>query len=230
MTNTPNPNTTSVFPSFSFDSVLNDDEKRALFENSTRVSFSKRETIITQNAEVKSIPFIQSGLVKLSKEMRVDKNMLIRIAKPGCFLGLPSVFGSTHYEYSIYSIDNSVVWFIDIEAFKKIIMNNGLFSLEIIKLLSSNAIFNINRLSGLIHKQLPGRIADIILYFSEEIFMQDAFTIPLTRLELAELAGTTKESLIRTLSEFKNDKIIDVNRNYIRIKSMHIIKTLSRLG
>jgi CRP-like cAMP-binding protein len=47
---------------------------------------------------------------------------------------------------------------------------------------------------------------------------------------LAELAGTTKESLIRTLTEFKNDKIIELDGKTIKIKSMDIIKTLSRIG
>ncbi len=102
--------------------------------------------------------------------------------------------------------------------------------MEVVKQLSTDNIFNINRLSSLLYKQLPGRVADIILYFSEDIFKNNTFTIPLTRQELAELAGTTKESLIRTLSEFKHDKIIDMNRNFFQVNSMHIVKTLSRLG
>jgi CRP-like cAMP-binding protein len=96
--------------------------------------------------------------------------------------------------------------------------------------ISSDNLFNIGRLSSLLSKQLPGRVADIILYFSEVIFESNEFSIPLTRQELAELAGTTKESLIRTLSEFKHDKIIDMTRNGFSINSLNILKTLSRLG
>jgi CRP-like cAMP-binding protein len=81
-----------------------------------------------------------------------------------------------------------------------------------------------------LYKQLPGRVADIILYFSEDIYGTQTFSFPLTRQELAELAGTTKESFIRTLSEFKNDKIIEMEKNAVTISSLNIIKTLSRLG
>ena len=56
------------------------------------------------------------------------------------------------------------------------------------------------------------------------------FTFPLSRKELADFAGTTKESFIRTLSEFKNDKIIEIDGARISVKSMDIVKTLSQLG
>ena len=88
----------------------------------------------------------------------------------------------------------------------------------------------IDKLSSLIYKQLPGRVADIIIYFSELIYKNSTFTFPLTRQELAELAGTTKESIIRCLSEFKHDKIIDIDRNTVTVLSPKIIHTLSRLG
>jgi CRP-like cAMP-binding protein len=80
------------------------------------------------------------------------------------------------------------------------------------------------------HKQLPGRIADVLLYFSEVIYESDTFDFPLTRRELAELAGTTKESFIRTLTEFKNDKIIKLDGSHVEIISNDIVKTLCELG
>ena len=83
---------------------------------------------------------------------------------------------------------------------------------------------------SLSHKQLPGRIAEVILYFSEEIYRDIEFDFPLTRLELAELAGTTKESFIRTINEFKHDKIIELDARHVRIISMDIVKVLSELG
>ena len=73
-------------------------------------------------------------------------------------------------------------------------------------------------------------MAAVILYFSEIIFKQQVFDFPLTRRELAELAGTTKESFIRTLAEFKNDKIIDLEGSRVSINSMKIIRTLNEKG
>lgn len=162
--------------------------------------------------------------------MRKGKNLMLRIEAPGHFLGLSSVFGSDIYDFSVSAIEPSTISYIDLSTFNEIIERNSRVGLEIVKLISRNDIFSITRLSSLLYKQLPGRVADIILYFAENIYKSPTYTIPLTRQELADLAGTTKESLIRTLSEFKHDKIIDMDRNSISIISHKILNTLSRLG
>lgn len=214
----------------SFAELLLDDEKEKLISSSNLVEYSKRDVILKQNARVSDIPIVIKGLVKISREMRKGKNIILRIAKKGTILGLSSIIDGETYEYSVTALEPCSILFIDTETFKWLLEKNGRFSFDILKQLSNDNTFNIHRLSSLLYKQLPGRVADIILYFSQEIFMNNSFTIPLTRQEIAELAGTTKESLIRTLSEFKHDKIIDMNRNSFSIISLDIIKTLSRLG
>jgi CRP-like cAMP-binding protein len=91
-------------------------------------------------------------------------------------------------------------------------------------------LFIFERLISQSHKQLPGRIADVLLYFSEDIYKSNTFNFPFTRKELAELAGTTKESFIRTLTEFKNDKIINIEGSQVEIVSLENVKMLSKLG
>lgn len=230
--NQPHQSNENIFSPLSlpFESVLLPDERDKLYNSTNKIEYGKRDIIIKQSARVSEIPLVLSGLVKISREMRRGKNVILRIAQPGSFLGLSSIFGSDVYEYSVFALESVTVRFVDIETFSWLIKKNGLFAMEVVKQISADNIFNITRLSSLLYKQLPGRVADIILYFSEDIFKNSTFSIPLTRQELAELAGTTKESLIRTLSEFKHDKIIDMNRNSFKINSMHIIKTLSRLG
>jgi CRP-like cAMP-binding protein len=120
--------------------------------------------------------------------------------------------------------------FIDINAFRQVLSKNGKFATMLIHNISLYGLLIFNRLLAQTHKQLPGRIADVLLYFSETIYKSLIFSFPLTRRELAELAGTTKESFIRTLTEFKNDKIIVLNGSEVEIKSLTIVKTLSEKG
>ncbi|MCK7511954.1 MAG: Crp/Fnr family transcriptional regulator [Desulfobacterales bacterium] len=127
-------------------------------------------------------------------------------------------------------VEPAEIYYIDINAFRNVLMQNGKYSLKVISKLSTDGLYIFDRLMAQSHKQLPGRIADVILYFSEVIYKNTTFTFPLTRRELAELAGTTKESFIRTLTEFKNDKIIHLDGSHVEIVSMKIIKTLSELG
>lgn len=79
-------------------------------------------------------------------------------------------------------------------------------------------------------KQVPGRLADVLLFFSTQIYKKDTFTLPVSRMDLAELISSTKESISRTLTEFRNDKIIELEDKEVTIKSLELLQILSRLG
>jgi CRP/FNR family transcriptional regulator len=201
-----------------------------LRKNSNVVSYNKKDSVFRQGTRTSHIMLLASGLVKVFKEGRNERTVLLSIAKPSEYIGMLSVMGDQIHQYSATAVEPSEICFIDINAFRNILMENGKFSLQLMSLISQNGLFIFNRLVNQTHKQLPGRIADVLLYFSEEIYGEYRFDFPLTRRELAELAGTTKESFIRTLTEFKNDKIIGLDGSRVQIISMDIVKTLSELG
>jgi CRP-like cAMP-binding protein len=213
-----------------YSELLTEEEKVKISENSNIVKYNKRDVIFLQNTRTSHIMFLKSGLVKIYKESPQGKVFILKIDVPGSFLGLMSVFGSDIQQYSGASVDMSEVFYIDINTFRNVILQNGKYAFKLIQKISNDGLFIFDRLISQCQKQLPGRIADVILYFSEVIYKSDKFIFPLTRRELAELAGTTKESLIRTLTEFKNDKIIDLDGSKVEIRSMKIVKTLSELG
>ncbi|MFO7657765.1 MAG: Crp/Fnr family transcriptional regulator [Bacteroidales bacterium] len=227
MTNNQNTDKETLIP---FGSCLTDEEIEIFQKNSNIVTYNKRENIFRQSTRTSHIMFVKSGLVKIFKEGRNNKFIILKIATPGEYLGLISIFGNNMHQYSASAVDSVEVCFIDLPAFTSFVKENGEFAMKIIGNLSNYAIYIFDRLMSQSHKQLPGRIADVILYFAENIFKSHTFEFPFTRRELAELAGTTKESFIRTLAEFKNDKIIQLNGSEVTINSIKIIKTLSNLG
>jgi CRP-like cAMP-binding protein len=213
-----------------FSSCLSEEEIEEIYQHSNAVKYDRKEVIFRQNTRTSHIMFVKSGLIKIFKEGRNNKYIILRIAIPDDFLGLMSIYGGDTHQYSASAIYPSEICFIDIDIFNKILKTNGEFTLNIISLISNDGLFIFDRLMSQSHKQLPGRIADVILYFSEILYKSDEFEFPFTRRELAELAGTTKESFIRTLAEFKHDKIINLDGARVTINSMNIIKTLSQLG
>lgn len=214
----------------SFFDLLNQEESDLILRHSNVVHYKKNDPIFRQNTLTSHIMYLKTGLVKIYKEGRMGKSVILNLETDGRFIGLMSVFGSDIHEFSASAIEPSDILFIDIGIFRQILNRNGLFASRIIHLVSVSGLFLFNRLIAQTHKQLPGRIADVLLYFSEIIYKSQSFTFPVTRRELAELAGTTKESFIRTLTEFKNDKIIEINGPMVEIKSLKIVKTLSELG
>lgn len=209
---------------------LTSEQAELINKNSNTVKFNKKDIVFKQNTRTSHVMFVQSGLIKIYKEGRNKKVIIFKIVTPGHFLANISIFGEDTFRYSASAIENAEILFIDIACFKEVMEQNGRFALLLIQLLSADNLYFFDKLMAQNQKQLPGRVADIILYFSKQIFNSNSFEFPMSRTELAELAGTTKESFIRTLTEFKNDKIIDIEGKNVKINSLSIIETLSKLG
>lgn len=213
-----------------FQELLNEEELEKIQKNSNIVTYNKQDVIFKQNTRTSHTMFVKKGLIKVYRENRNNKTKIIKITTPGQYLGLNSIFGEDTFSYSAEAIEKAEVLMIDSVIFEEILKENGIFTYHLMRYLSEDNLILFRQMISQSQKQLPGRIADIILYFTENIFNSQTFTFPLTRTELAELAGTTKESLIRTLTEFKNDKIIQLEGKKVKIISYDILKTLSRIG
>lgn len=210
--------------------LLTDEQKSLILSNSTIVHYEPKEVIFKQDTRTAHIMYVTSGLVKIFKEKKPDVTLLLKFICANNFLGLITYFGSELYQFSATAIVPSDILCIDSLFFKDILRENHNFTVNILNQVSQDALYIFNKLLKHIHKQLPGRVADVLLYFSEEIYHSETFIFPVTRKELAEFAGTTKESFIRTLTEFKNDKIIDLDGSKVTINSMKIVQKLSNIG
>ncbi len=213
-----------------YHNLLTEEQISLINNNSNLVTYKNKDIIFKQNTRTSHIMIIKKGLVKVYKEGRNERNYILKIAKPGEYIGLLSILGDEIFQYSSSAIDNTEICFIDINAFNDVLSKNGDFSGKLLQLTSQEGLYIFQKLQNQAYKQLPGRIADVILYFSEHVYDSTTFRFPITRKELAEFAGTTKESFIRTLTEFKNDKIIRLTNNEVEIISKDIVKTLSNLG
>ena len=210
--------------------LLSGEQLGLLKENSSIVEYRNKDIIFRQNTRTSHIMILINGLVKVYKESRNERIIILKLAKPGSYLGILSVLGDQIHQYSASALEDAAICFIDLNIFRNIILENGKFALNLLNTVSRDGLFIFNRLMAQSHKQLPGRIADVLIYLADEIYGSQKFVFPLTRRELAELAGTTKESFIRTLTEFRNDRIITLDGSNVEIISRNIVDTLSELG
>lgn len=213
-----------------FQEFLSENDSKLIQGNSNIVSYKAHDIIFKQNTRTSHVMFIKSGLVKLYSENKNQKNKILKLGTSKEYLGLNSILGEETFSYSAVAVQKTEIFIIDFEIFQQILKNNGQFSYALLKHITENNLILLSRLISQSQKQLPGRVADIILYFTEHIYNSEEFNFPLTRTELAELAGTTKESLIRTLTEFRNDKIIKLEGKKVSVISLEILNTLSRIG
>ncbi|MGC9471471.1 MAG: Crp/Fnr family transcriptional regulator [Bacteroidales bacterium] len=210
--------------------TLTEQDWKEMIRASNLVRFENRETIFRQDTRSSHFMFVEQGLVKIYKTGKSKKILTLKLEGPGHFVGLLSVLGSEIHQYSASAVGPASIRFFDHDTFLEVVMRNGNFSLNLLREISRHGLFMFDKLISQAQKQLPGKVAEVILYFSENIFHSQEFEIPLTREEMSQLAGTTKESFIRTLSEFRHDKIIDLDGKKISIRSMKIIRILNDLG
>jgi CRP-like cAMP-binding protein len=212
------------------DNVLSPSQVDKINKNSFIVSVKKGERIYSQDKPVSHLMFLISGLVKIHKEGQKNRSVILRLVGPGNYIGLFSVFFDIRYHFSSTALEDSEIIFINFPLFSELISESGPFAFDIIKHFSKDGIDLMNKLIYYPQKQVPGRIAEVLLNFAFDIYKKEEFILPLSRQELADLVYSTKESVSRTLTEFKNDRMIELNDRYVSLKSIDLLKMLSKLG
>jgi CRP-like cAMP-binding protein len=209
---------------------LSDEELGFLAKTSSQGYYRKSEIIFNENEEIQRFCFLKLGLLKLSKQDEEGKCHIISIAKPNDCVGLLSVFSNTFYKYSLTALEDSVIYYVDLAALKQVISNNGHFAVKMLARISDAADKVINNTFEINNKNLRGRIAYILLDFTENIYKKNSFESPVSRKEMGQLIGMTTENVIRILSEFRKDGIIEITGKTIKVLKPDFLHTLQRLA
>lgn len=194
------------------------------------IKFKKGEKILKEGSEIKEFVYLKHGLVKLSKKTPNKKDHIISVSKPKTFIGFLTVFSHDKYQYSLTALEESTLCFIDIHLIKKIIQENGLFAMDVLAKISQVSDEIIHRRVNICSKQLRGRIAYLLIFFSKDIYHNTKFELPLTRKEFGELIDMSTENVIRILSEFRKDGLIKIDGSKIEILNFESLDKVSRFG
>jgi len=207
---------------------LTKEELDLVTKTKKRVLFKAGEIIVKQGAPLSHVISFTSGLAKVYIEGSGNRNLLLHFVKPTQFLGSPGIYTDSVHYFTVSAVENSSVCFIDIDVFKKIIRENCDFANAFLQDVSQKGIFNYKRFISLTHKNMPGRIADGLIYMYDEIF--NSPTIKITRQDLADFTGMSKDSVVRTLKELSSDDIIEINDEGINILNIEKLHQISELG
>ncbi|MEI8202940.1 MAG: Crp/Fnr family transcriptional regulator [Bacteroidota bacterium] len=208
---------------------LNIEEFEILENNSTSVSFKKGEIIFKQDAPSLNIAYLRTGLVKIHMKGPSHEKIL-RIVKAPTYLGIPTSMDEKINQFSATALEDTTVCFIDSNIFRNFIYTNGKFAYEVILELCRNELFDYQRYASLAQKQVPGMVAETLICFADKIYHDNHFNIPLSRSDMADLIGTSRESVSRILTDFSNEKIIEVNNNEISIINKDLLIQISEKG
>ena len=225
---------TSKCTECSFRSLLFDklefEELEKMNISKKEIRYAKGEDVFIEGEQIKEFVYLKNGLVKLSKKTENKKDHIISFAKPKTFIGFLTVFSHDTYQYTLSTLEESTLCFIDIDVVKNIIMENGTFALDVLSKISEVSDEIIKRRVNICSKQLRGRIAYLLITFSKEIYYNTKFDLPLTRKEFGELIDMSTENVIRILSEFRKDGLLHIDGTRIEITNFESLDKISRFG
>lgn len=210
--------------------ALTSNQIEKINENSIIVKYKKGEVICRENHPISHILFLKSGLIKLSKEYQKDRSLIIGILGPKGFFGIVTIYGKGIYQISVTTLDECEVVHTNFDVFKDILFKNGKYTCNLMDQISSNSLLLIRKMISTTFKQVPGRLAELLLFFARIIYNSNTYNLPLSRLEIAEFIASTKETVSRTITEFKNDRIIDIEGTAVTLNSVDLLEKLSIIG
>ena len=192
--------------------------------------YAAGEIIIKEGTSIKNFVYLKSGLVKMYKVDNQLKEQIITIAKPFDYISLLSIFSNKNYNYSVAALEDSVTCYLSLDDIKDLINSNSSMAMNLLEKMSTIADNIIIETLNIRKKHLRGRVAHLLLFFSNDIYHKDEFDLPLSRKEMAEYVGMTTENVIRSLSELRKDGILKIYGKTIEIVDKKVLNSIAEFG
>ncbi|KXX71468.1 MULTISPECIES: response regulator [unclassified Flammeovirga] len=214
-----------------FDSFISDargmNNLDKLSENRKSRTYKKKSVLFYEGDHPNALLQIVSGKVKTYKTNEDGKEYITGIHGPGEFLGYVALLKDVTYPESAMVLEECEITMIPKEDFFSLIHNNRDVSHAFIKLLTKEVIEQEEKLLKLAYGSVRQRVAEVLLQLDKRYQQGPNERMSITRDDLAKIVGTAKETLIRTLSDFKDEKLIEIKDKNITIINLARLERLS---
>ena len=181
--------------------------------------YKKKSEIYKEGGYPKGVYFVSKGKVKTFQTNDSGKELITELHKEGDFFGYLSLLQGENYTSSATALEDSEIFMLLKEDFFSLIYSNAAVSRRFIEILSNNLRENEKQLVKLAYNSVRKRVAEALVKLSDTYKKDndDKFSIHVSREDLANLVGTATETVIRTLSDFKDAKIIEISGGTITL-------------
>lgn len=198
-----------------FDQAKGQAELEELSADREQRTYGKKDKIYAEGQHPKWLYYVVSGQVKSYQTNEFDKDLITQVYGTGDFFGFLPLLSERPYEDTATAVvDDTVLSLIPPTDFKMLMFNNRDFAATFIRMLAHHADHSERQLIDMAYSSVRRKVANALLTLESKSV--DG-SIQVMREDLASLAGTAKETTIRTISDFKNEGIIVVEGNTIRI-------------
>ena len=200
---------------------LNEEDLSRINNHKTCIQYKKGQNIFYEGTRPMGLYCMNGGKVKVYKNNSQGKEYILYIAKPGDFLGYRALLSEEFYAASATVMEDAKICFIQREDFFEVLQKNPAFMKKVVKAICHEMGIMEEKMAELAHKSVRERLAANLLMLKETYGMEgegsELIDITLSREDLASIVGTATETVIRLLSEFKNDGLISFEGKKIRV-------------
>ncbi len=182
-------------------------------------SYKKKDDIYKEGGYPKGIYFVSKGKVKVAHTSDSGKELITELHNEGDFFGYLSLLQGEKYTSSATALEDSEIYMIPKDDFSALIYKNAEVSRKFIEILSNNLLEREDQLVKLAYNSVRKRVAEALVKLSDKYKKEGdtKFSMNVSREDLANIVGTATETVIRTLSDFKEEKLIEVSGSTISV-------------
>lgn len=204
---------------------LPDELLRMIHNHTVERRFRKGTIIFLEGDKGEGFHYVKSGRVKVLRTSDDGREHIIKILNAGEIFAEVLMFNNMPYPATAVAVEPSCIGMIRNVDLEQLVLANNVLALQLIKALSQRLIYAQQKIKNLALNDVMSRTVEILLRLSQEQGSKldggiIEIALDLSRQDLASLVGTTRETVTRTLSSLKKDKIIDFDGNKIRILDM----------
>lgn len=191
--------------------------------------FKRGEILYHEGRRMTGFYCVNKGVVKIYKTGIDGKEQIIAFAQRGNILGYRSILSNENACTTAKVIEDGILCYLPAHLLLELVNNNPGFSFEVMKLACQELGEANSYITDIAQKTVRERLAEVLILLKEKFGLDSNNTlqISLTREELANIVGTATESVIRLLSEFKSDGLVELNGRKIKILD---IQGLTKMG
>lgn len=180
--------------------------------------YRRKQRIYNEGNHPVRLYYVQKGRVKVYKTNDEGKELIVKIVNEGEFFGYAALLENTVYQEYAETLEDAEVVSIPRAEFEELMTGNFEVTRKFIKLLAHDVAEKEEQLIRIAYNSLRRKVADALLVLMKKYRnKEENCQISLSRENLAAVAGTATESLIRTLTDFRAEKLIDIQEGKIII-------------
>ncbi|WP_194767805.1 Crp/Fnr family transcriptional regulator [Tamlana sp. I1] len=195
-------------------------------KNKSTLKCKKGQQFIMEGAPVNGLFFILKGTVKVFRTGINGREQIVRFAKEGEIIGHRGFGTEEYYSIGAIALQESVLCYFSKDDLQDALLENPKFAYDLMLFYANELNRSENKVKSISQMTVRERVIDTLLYLHRKFGDINGFlSLPLSRKEYADYAGTTEEQVIRIFSALKKEKLISAKGKKIAVSNIQLLKS-----